>query len=176
MGEEGNKNNKKKTALSDKINLFLIKYFTRIPFVQKTFFVDHLRTMVHAGLSLVESLDILAKEIPNKKFKIIIKEVKKEVEGGQQLSEVLAKHPKIFPPIYVKMIASGELSGKLEESLEQVTIGLLEIVQYVSLSHQYILLLMCQIEHQISLLLADRNTRPCRIIASIVCWYLFRYS
>ncbi|MBD3311820.1 MAG: hypothetical protein GF349_05035 [Candidatus Magasanikbacteria bacterium] len=106
----------------EKADTFVAKKFTYIPYVQKIFFVDHLRTMVHAGLSIVEALDILSKEISNKSFKLIIGSIKKEVESGKQLSEILEKYPKVFPSIYVKMIASGEISGKLEEALEQVTI------------------------------------------------------
>jgi type IV pilus assembly protein PilC len=93
---------------------------SRIKFTEKLFFVDHLRTMVKAGLSLIEALDILSKEMESKKFKAIIGRIKQEVEKGRALSEVLAEHSKVFPSIYVKMIASGEMSGKLEESLEQV--------------------------------------------------------
>ena len=43
------------------------------------------------------------------------------MEKGRQLSEVLSDYPKIFPEVYVSMIAAGESSGKLEESLEQVS-------------------------------------------------------
>lgn len=100
----------------------LMMRFSRIKFVEKLFFVDHLRTMIHASLSLVESLGILSREMENKKFRYIIGQITKDVETGQQLSEVLSKYPKVFPPIYVKMIASGEISGKLDESLAQIVV------------------------------------------------------
>lgn len=100
----------------------LVSKLTHISFVAKIFFVDHLRTMIHASLSLVEALEILEKEMESRKFKKIISEVKVEVEKGRPFSEVLGDYPKVFPPIYVKMIASGELSGKLDETLEQIVI------------------------------------------------------
>lgn len=100
----------------------ILERLTRIPFVQKVFFVDHLRTMMHASLSLVESLSILEKEMSNKRFKRIVGEIKADVEKGQELSEVLSEYPKVFPPIYVKMVHAGEVSGKLDESLEQIVI------------------------------------------------------
>ncbi len=111
---------RKLSPLEIKLNDFVAKHLTRIPFIQKIFFVDHLKVMIHAGLSLTESLDTLSKEIENQKLKSIIAEIKVGVEKGRQLSEVLAEHPKAFPPIYVKMIESGEVSGKLEETLDQV--------------------------------------------------------
>ena len=111
---------KQLSPFEEKLNNFVRDHLTRIPLIQKIFFIEHLYTMIHAGLSLVESLDILSKEIENKKLKKIIGEIKIDIEKGQSLAEVLAKHPKAFPPIYVKMIEAGEIGGKLEESLKQV--------------------------------------------------------
>lgn len=111
---------KKMSNFEEKLNDWVAKYLTHIPAVQKIFFVEHLETMVHAGLSLMESLNILSREISNRKFKQILIEVQKDVEEGKQLSEALAKHPKAFPGSYVKMIEAGEIAGKLEESLKQI--------------------------------------------------------
>ncbi|MBU2542026.1 type II secretion system F family protein [Patescibacteria group bacterium] len=102
------------------MNSFITDHLTHIPSIQKMFFIEHLHTMIHAGLSLVESLETLSKEIENKKLKRVIFEIKIDIEKGKPLGETLSKHPKAFPPIYVKMIEAGELSGKLEESLKQV--------------------------------------------------------
>lgn len=116
---------KKEKQLSEfeiKLNNFFINNFTKIKTLDKVFFLEHLNTMLKAGLSLIESLEVLSKEIENKKFKNIVTDIKKSIEKGDQLSEVLSKYPKVFPPIYVKMIASGEISGKLEESLGQVVL------------------------------------------------------
>lgn len=115
---------KKKRELSAfevKLNNFVAN-FSRISLAQKIFFVDHLRTMIKAGLSLVEGLDILSKQMSNQKFKNITAKIKAEVETGKPLSEVLAKYPRVFPSMYVQMVASGEVAGTLEESLEQVVI------------------------------------------------------
>ena len=116
---------KKKRELSAfeiKANDWVAKHLTRISFTEKMFFVDHLKVMIHAGLSLVESLEILSKETGNKALKMVIGKITVEVNEGKQLSEVLFKHPKVFPPIYVKMIEAGEIGGKLEESLTQVAL------------------------------------------------------
>lgn len=108
------------SPLEIKLNNWVSLHLSRIPFVEKIFFIDHLRIMVKAGLSIVEALDVLEKEIENKKLAQIIGEIKTGIEEGKQLSDVLEKHPKVFPPIYVKMIRSGEISGRLEESLDQI--------------------------------------------------------
>ena len=116
------KKEKQLSPFEQKLNAWVEDHLTRIPFVQKIFFVDHLKTMIHAGISLVEALDILSKEMENKKFKRIIIQVKEAVEQGLSFSEVLKRFPSAFPPIYVSMIAAGETAGTLEESLEQVVI------------------------------------------------------
>ncbi|PIT86194.1 MAG: hypothetical protein COU33_04525, partial [Candidatus Magasanikbacteria bacterium CG10_big_fil_rev_8_21_14_0_10_43_6] len=116
---------KKKKDLSpfeQKLNNWVTDHISRVPFVERIFFVEHLRTMIHAGISLVEALGIMQKEIRNKKLHKITEQIKKEVEEGKQFSETLAKHPDVFPNTYIKMIAAGELSGKLEESMEQIEI------------------------------------------------------
>lgn len=111
---------KQLSAWEEKLNYWVAKFFSRVPFVQKMLFVYHLKTMVKAGLSIVAALKILSEEIENKKLRAVIGEIKMEVEKGRQLSEVLGEYPKIFPPIYVSMIAAGETAGKMEEALEQV--------------------------------------------------------
>lgn len=92
-----------------------------VPFVEKYMFVHHLQIMTKAGLSIVSSLHVLSQEVENKRLKKVIGEIKSEVETGKQLSEVLAKYPKIFPGIYVSMIAAGEVAGKMEDALEQIS-------------------------------------------------------
>jgi len=88
----------------------------------RIFFNNRLKTMIHAGLSLIEALHVLAKEAQNKKFARIVKEITDHVEKGNQLSDSLMLYPKIFPDLQTKMIASGEIAGKLEDALEQVVV------------------------------------------------------
>jgi len=104
----------------EKINSWYTDHIARVKTVQKILFVNHLKIMVKAGLSLIDALKILSKEVENKKLRKIINEIKSGVEKGLQLSEVLGRYPRVFPAIYVNMIAAGETAGKLEESLDQV--------------------------------------------------------
>ncbi len=94
----------------------------RIPIVDRIFFLDHLRTMIHAGLSLIEGLHVMSKESQNKKFTSVVRDITEHVEKGNQLSESLKLYPKIFPPLQTNMIASGEIAGKLEDALDQVVV------------------------------------------------------
>ncbi|PIT88588.1 MAG: hypothetical protein COU29_02310 [Candidatus Magasanikbacteria bacterium CG10_big_fil_rev_8_21_14_0_10_36_32] len=103
-----------------KLNTWIENHLTRVPFMQKYLFIHHLQIMTKAGLSIVASLNILAHEVENKKLRNVIEQVKNDIESGQQFSDVLAKYPSIFPPIYVSMIAAGESAGKMEDALTQV--------------------------------------------------------
>lgn len=112
----------KLNSFEQKLNNWASEHLTKISTVEKIFFLDHLRTMLHAGLSLVESLDILSKEAEKKIFKKTVLSIKSEIEKGTTFNEALFMYPKFFPPLYVKMIASGEIAGNLEETLVQVVI------------------------------------------------------
>lgn len=101
----------------EKINFFL----TRISSAQKIFLINNLRVMIKAGLSIVDALRILAEQTANKKLKKMLEDIGAEVNKGKTLSETLAKFPKLFPEIYVKMMAAGEVSGTLDKSLAEIT-------------------------------------------------------
>lgn len=79
-----------------------------------------LATMIGAGLPLMKSLAILADQSENPKLAVTLGEVRTGVEEGGTFSDNLAKHPRIFPPIFVNLVRAGEAGGFLETSLESV--------------------------------------------------------
>ncbi len=79
-----------------------------------------LATMIGAGLPLLKSLTILADQSENPKLAATLDEVRGAVEEGSTFSDSLAKHPRIFPPIFVNLVRAGEVGGFLETSLESV--------------------------------------------------------
>lgn len=95
--------------------------FGGVPVVQKIFFLQNLQVMVRTGFSLGHALDTLALQTEHKQFKKIIQELSHDVESGTPLSTALAKHPKVFPELFVNMVAAGEVSGKLDEVLQRLT-------------------------------------------------------
>lgn len=99
----------------------LDQLFLRVKLTQKIFFTENLRVMIKAGLSLTEALRTLALQTDSKGFRGVILAVNAEVEKGSSLSQSLGRWPKVFEPIYVNMIAAGEVSGTLEKTLEQLT-------------------------------------------------------
>jgi type IV pilus assembly protein PilC len=110
----------------------LMRRFMKIKLPQKIFFTENLRVMIKAGLSLTESLRTLAMQAEQKGFRAVILEVNADVEKGQSLSQALSHHGKLFEPIFINMIATGEISGTLEKTLEQLTMQMRKDYELVS--------------------------------------------
>ncbi|MBA3458326.1 MAG: type II secretion system F family protein [Deltaproteobacteria bacterium] len=85
-------------------------------------FTRQLATMIDAGLPLVQCLDILANQTPNKIFARILSQVKSSVEQGATFSDSLRKHPKVFDDLYVNLVAAGEVGGILDTILNRLAI------------------------------------------------------
>jgi type IV pilus assembly protein PilC len=80
-------------------------------------FTRQFATMINAGLPLVQSLDILAKQTENKVLKDVVRQVVFDVEAGNTLADAFRKHPQAFSDLYVNMIAAGEAGGILDTIL-----------------------------------------------------------
>jgi type IV pilus assembly protein PilC len=85
-------------------------------------FTRQLATMIDAGLPLVQCLDILATQSPNKHFGKILANVKNSVEQGATFSEALKRHPKVFDELYVNLVAAGEVGGILDTILNRLAV------------------------------------------------------
>jgi len=83
-------------------------------------FAKNLSVMVDAGLSVSRALTILEKQLKNKNFIKILKNVGSLVNSGETLSNSLAQHPDTFSDLFVSMVKAGEESGKLSDSLKTV--------------------------------------------------------
>ena len=83
-------------------------------------FTRQFSTMIDAGLPLLQGLTILAEQTENKTFKLILKQVAKDVEGGSTLGDALRKHPKQFDDLYVNLVAAGEVGGILDTILQRL--------------------------------------------------------
>ena len=83
-------------------------------------FVRQFATMIDAGLPLVQCLEILGTQEPNKNFRKVILDVKNNVEGGATFAESLKRHPHVFDNLFVNLIAAGEIGGILDTILNRL--------------------------------------------------------
>jgi len=94
--------------------------FGGIPQKDIVVFTRQFAVMIDAGLPLVQCLEILAAQTPNKTFAKILGQVKLQVEAGSTFSEALKKHPKAFDDLYVNLVAAGEVGGILDTILQRL--------------------------------------------------------
>ena len=95
----------------------LSKYLSKVSNKDVVLFTRQLSTLIDADMPLAEGLRTLAKQVEKPVFRKILTEVSEAVESGQALSAALAAHPDLFGTFYIKLVQSGEVSGKLHESL-----------------------------------------------------------
>jgi type IV pilus assembly protein PilC len=86
-------------------------------------FVIYLRqfaTLLKAGVTVVDATGIMAQQTESKSLKKALLAVEQELREGNPLSEAVAKHKKIFTPMFINMIAAGEVSGNLDVTLDRL--------------------------------------------------------
>ena len=80
-------------------------------------FTRQMATLVDADVPLVEGLHTMARQIEKESFRKVILSIVSSVEGGASLSVALSEHPAIFGRFYISLVRSGEVAGKLQETL-----------------------------------------------------------
>ncbi|MGI8748853.1 MAG: type II secretion system F family protein [Deinococcus sp.] len=88
---------------------------------QVAVFSKQMATLINAGVPLVQSLNIMQRQLEHKGFQTIIKGVRGEVESGTPLSEAVARYPKVFDRLYVNLVRAGETSGTLDSIMERIS-------------------------------------------------------
>lgn len=96
---------------------FSLSFRKKVKLKDLTVFSRQFATMINSGVSITRALAILAEQTDNPTLAEVIRQLRKDVEAGLSLSEALAKHDKIFPPIFVNMTRAGEAGGVLDEVL-----------------------------------------------------------
>lgn len=76
-----------------------------------------LAIMLNAGLTLIDSFDILKKQITKPQLLKVVEDLDKEVRAGNSFSSALRKYPQHFSNLYIALVRSGEVSGKLSDIL-----------------------------------------------------------
>ncbi len=79
-------------------------------------------TMIDAGLPIVQCLDILQGQTQNKRFAVILRDVKNSVESGATFSDSLRRHPRVFDHLYTNLVQAGEVGGILDTILSRLAV------------------------------------------------------
>lgn len=109
---------KAKLSLSTEVDLG--RYFQRITIDDMATATRQLSTLFSAGIPIVDSLGALADQVENERLKVVLSDVKENVNEGASLAEALRPHRKVFTDLYVNMVAAGEQSGALDAVLSKL--------------------------------------------------------
>ena len=104
----------------DEINLSIERFKNRIPLSNLVFFTRQLATMYSAGLTLERAIRGLASEERHPKLKKVLTNVGENIRKGLSLSEALQRHPGVFSTLFVSLTKAGEVSGNLDEILDEL--------------------------------------------------------
>jgi type IV pilus assembly protein PilC len=93
---------------------------SRVKSKEVIFFTSQLALMLEVGTPLTNSLAAMEKQTKNPAFKEVISALHRDIEEGQQLSDAMRRHPRVFNYVYTSMIKAGETGGFLKEILERL--------------------------------------------------------
>jgi len=95
--------------------------YRRVPSRNLAIFTRQFSVMIDAGLPLVQCLELLAKEEPDKRLAAAIDAVRGDVEAGSALADAMQKRPHAFDSLFTNMVAAGEAGGILDTILQRLS-------------------------------------------------------
>ncbi len=108
--KEGGQQSKSFTGRKRKIKLRVLSSF-----------YSQLADLLNAGVPVLRSIDVLARQGANPMLSEILREVHNDVSSGETLADAMAKHPNVFNELSVSMIRAGEQGGFLEDVLLRIS-------------------------------------------------------
>jgi general secretion pathway protein F len=101
-------------------NIDFFAFARRVSVGDVAMMTRQLATLVTAGIPLVEAVAALTEQVEKIELKRTLTQVRDRLNEGTALAKALEPHPKIFPTLYVNMVAAGEASGTLEQVLTRL--------------------------------------------------------
>ena len=92
----------------------------KVPGHVLAFFAEQLSTLIAGGVPLVRAIQLLGEYASNPRLGFVLRQVAKDISGGQSLYEAMSQHPKTFSHIWLSLIQAGEVGGQLADTLMQV--------------------------------------------------------
>ena len=85
-------------------------------------FCRQFASITRAGVTIIQTLNMLAEQTENVKMQKALQAVRADVEKGESFADSLARHDNVFPELLVQMARAGEASGSLETAMERMAI------------------------------------------------------
>lgn len=106
--------------LVESTDLAKLAMFNKVKIKDIAVFARQFYAMLHAGVTIIQCLDILRKQTESKRFREIIEKVYENVQKGSTLSESFKNHRDVFPEILINMVEAGEVSGTLDTIMDRM--------------------------------------------------------
>lgn len=100
---------------------FELNFNQRVTVKDLSIFCRQMYTMLDAGVSITNSLNMLANQMTNPKLKTILVEIEESVKKGDMLSEAMKRY-KEFPQLLISMVESGESTGNIDEMMLRMSV------------------------------------------------------
>jgi type IV pilus assembly protein PilC len=85
-------------------------------------FTRQLATLVKAGMPIMRSLEVLARQEKRPAFRVVIEDLADTIRSGGNFSDGLAAHDRVFDRLYINMVKAGEAGGVLDTVLERLSV------------------------------------------------------
>ena len=92
-------------------------------------FTSQLAVMIRAGISIRAAIEGISEQAANPKFRDMLMQMKKDVEGGKSFSDALSRYPRSFSPLYINMVKASELSGGFAKMLDRIAGYLMQQIE-----------------------------------------------
>lgn len=94
----------------------------RIPKTEVMHFSRQVAAFVRTGIPIIDAVRVVEDGTDSKRFRLILTQVRESLEGGVPFSDALEPHSSVFPPYYLGILRSAELTGQLDTVLDQLAV------------------------------------------------------
>jgi type IV pilus assembly protein PilC len=94
----------------------------RVPKQDIMHFSRQLAAFIRTGIPINEALRVVSDGVENKRFRAILFQIEESLQAGIPLAQAVAEHSEVFPPYYVSILRSAEMTGQLDTVLDQLSL------------------------------------------------------
>jgi type II secretory pathway component PulF len=99
----------------------ITEYLTKVQTEDLIIFTKQFRTMLSAGIQIIQVIEVLSRQTQNEKLKKVLITINIDIKAGESIAGAFGKHPEVFESLYVNMLRAGEASGTLPDVLKRLT-------------------------------------------------------
>jgi len=109
------------SAMWSELNASVESLSSTVSLEEKIILMNQIEMGISVGIPILQMLHFLQADLRNRRLRNALVQITADITEGGTLHEAFAKHPDIFDPAAVGLIKTGEVSGKLDETLSRIT-------------------------------------------------------